>query len=238
MKILIIGSCVSRDIINLPDAKNCEISLYIARSSLASMFSPVPFKDEYSEKIKSPFQRRLVEWDIKKKSVDRLRAASADVVMVDSIDERFNIASFQNGGRCTLSSELMSTKMEIPPSAKMIRAGTPLFMEWWTAGWLQLIEILEEKKLKEKILINKVFCQKKTEKGIEFDGNRVDRINDLLSKIYETQSKSLPSNQFIEYNNALTCPDDHQWGPSPFHFNEASQLLALKKVKEVAGNNQ
>lgn len=66
MNVLIIGSCVSRDIFNLPAAQDLQLSLYVARSSLASIFSPIPFKDTYSAHVKSPFQKRLVEWDIEK----------------------------------------------------------------------------------------------------------------------------------------------------------------------------
>lgn len=237
MNVLIIGSCVSRDIFNLPAAQDLQLSLYVARSSLASIFSPIPFKDTYSAHVKSPFQKRLVEWDIEKKSVGRLKTAAADLVIIDSIDERFNIATLPNGGRCTLSSVLMATKIGLPPDAKTVRSGSPQFINWWTEGWTQLLELLEERELKEKILVNKVFCQPKSVNGIEFDKNLVDRINDVLEKIYKIQERSLSPNQFIEYSNTLTCPDDHQWGPAPFHFDENSQMLALKKINEFTTKN-
>ncbi|MGZ9568254.1 DUF6270 domain-containing protein [Alcaligenes nematophilus] len=236
MNVLIIGSCVSRDIFNLPAAQDFQIPLYVARSSLASIFAPIPFRDIYSEHVKSPFQKRLIEWDITKKSLGRIKSAVADVVIMDSIDERFNLATLPNGGRFTASPILMATKPKLPSTAKTVMSGTPLFMEWWTEGWIRLLEALDEKKLKDKIIINKVFCQHQTTTGVKFEIDMVNKLNETLSKIYEIQERSLKPSQFIEYENRLSCPDTHRWGPSPFHFDETSQIFALNKIKELVNN--
>lgn len=235
MKAIIIGSCVSRDIFNLPEAKDFKISLYIARSSLASIFTPVPFENTYSEKIKSPFQRKLVSWDIEKKSSSLLQTTDADVILIDSIDERFNLAAFENGGRCTLSPAMMATGLGVPAGGKAVRSGSSTFMDWWEKGWDQLLETLETKNLKNKILINKVYCQYETESGIKFEHEPVTRTNDLLKKIYEIQRKSIPEKQFIDYGDTLTCPDDHLWGAARYHFSHASQKHALGKIFETCG---
>lgn len=233
MQVCIFGSCVSRDIFNLAPPGEFDLSLYIARSSIASIFSPPPFEDVYSAKLKSPFQRNLVSWDIEKKAVALLRANSADVFLIDSIDDRFNLLVMPNGRRCTLSSEMMATGAGSHQGTRVVRSGSPTFMQWWEYGWQQLLRIFDERNLLDRILINKVFCQYETEGGKPFEKDRVDRINDGLSKMYEIQGKDLPGSQFIDYGSLLTCPDEHQWGPSPFHFSQASQHFALDQLRSM-----
>lgn len=233
MQVCIFGSCVSRDIFNLAPPGEFEISLYVARSSIASAFSPQPFDDIYSAKLKSPFQQRLVSWDIEKKAASLLRASPADVFLIDCIDDRFNLLVMPNGRRCTLSSEMVTTGASAHQGGRIVRSGSPTFMQWWEYGWQQLFRIFDERSLLDRVLINKVFCQPATESGKEFDSGQVNRINDGLSKMYEIQGKYLPSSQFIEYGDLLTCPDDHQWGPSPFHFSQSSQQFALNQVRSM-----
>ncbi|WP_310029834.1 DUF6270 domain-containing protein [Achromobacter deleyi] len=233
MQVCIFGSCVSRDIFNLAPPGEFDISLYVARSSIASIFSPPPFEDVYSAKLKSPFQRKLVSWDIEKKAVSLLRANSADVFLFDNIDDRFSLLVMPNGRRCTISSEMKSTGASSHEGAKIVRSGSPRFMQWWEHGWQQLVKTFSERGLLDRVLVNRVFCQPETESGKQFDRDQVDRINDGLSKMYEIQSKDLPSSQFIDYGAQLTCADDHQWGPSPFHFSQSSQRFALDQIRTI-----
>lgn len=231
MKVCIIGSCVSRDIFNLADEGEFEISLYVARNSIASMFSPPPFADNYSVKLKSAFQRKMVSWDIKKTLIAQLNAVEADFIMVDNIDDRFRLLVMPNGRRCTLSAELISVGAEKHPDSRSVGAGSPTFMKYWEHGWNCLVDLIQKKGLLDRLLVNKVYCQPVSTNGVEFNPIRVERINSVLAKIYEIQAKTLKPKQFIEYGELLKCPDDHRWGASPFHFCENSQRFALNQIR-------
>jgi len=231
MQVCILGSCVSRDIFNHAKEGEVKISLYSARTSLGSVFSPPPFEDIYSSKLKSAFQQRLVSWDINKDTAKTLLRVQADLIVIDNIDERFNLLAMSNGHRCTLSSEMVSTGAAKHPGGKIIPSGSLLFLRYWLEGWEKLVEMLESRGLHNRIVLNKVYCQHASTGGVVFEKERVDRLNETLSKIYDVQERSLSREQIIDYGDRLTCPDDHRWGPTPFHFSNESQLYALEWLR-------
>src|SRR5262245_35612735 len=109
-RLLIFGSCVSRDIFNYPWAKT-QLALvdYYARSSIASLGARTIEMPSSVQNISSKFQRRMVERDIRKDFLNDLTRLQFDVLLIDLIDERFNLYVEPDGGACTLSSELVSS---------------------------------------------------------------------------------------------------------------------------------
>ena len=109
-KILIFGSCVSRDILNYPQAKAQFMLVdYYARSSIASLGAMSIEMPSEVQNIGSKFQRRMIERDIRKDFLKDLARLQFDVLLIDLIDERFNLYVEPDGRVCTLSSELVSS---------------------------------------------------------------------------------------------------------------------------------
>lgn len=244
VRICILGSCVSRDIFNLERAKSCEIVHYSARSSFASMLSAPPFSEDiYSQQLTSSFQRRMVRADLRKEFVTSFQRINADIILIDLIDERFSLVETRPGARFTLSAELQQILKKQSASEKthigggigahrLIKSGTEEFMTLWREGWHHLLQMIKARGLARKIVINKVYWGTQTEAGEKFDEKITSHANQMLEDMYRELAKDLRPEQFLEYGDLLTCPDDHRWGPTPFHFSEKSQEFALEWIQQ------
>lgn len=223
-RILIYGSCVSRDMFGPEHARHFKVVDYVARSSLASAFQEKEINDRFSENISSSFQRRLVQLDLHKGLRAILANTEFDILLIDFIDERFGVFSLANGEICTLSQELLNGGFDKKcESGQEIPAGTDAFMTLWEHGWAKMLDLLSSRNCAHKIRINKVYWA--THRS---DGNPLPRTvngvsiaagNALLDALYARAARNLPARQFITYPRELFVGDiNHQWGVSPFHF--------------------
>lgn len=232
MRVCIFGSCVSRDIFNCAEDGEADILLYSARSSLGSIYATRPFEDTYSALLKSPFQRRVVEMDLRKTVMQKFARIDPDVILIDLIDERFALMEASPGGRFTLSAELRNALRHKAKSYREIPSGSDEFFRHWKEGWESLLKDFDLRNMRERILINKVYWQEETIQGESFDVKQCKAANDMLEEMYEYQKLDLDGRQFIEYGDLLACPDDHQWGPAPFHFSTESHRFALNMIRQ------
>ncbi|HEB9312306.1 TPA: hypothetical protein RZK28_001797, partial [Campylobacter coli] len=71
-KICIFGSCVSRDIFEYDEQKHFELVGYYARSSFASLSSNAMIEQDVLDNIISPFQKRMVLYDMNKSFIEKV----------------------------------------------------------------------------------------------------------------------------------------------------------------------
>jgi hypothetical protein len=90
LKIAILGSCVTRDLFEDP-ALRPWLAQYTSRSSLVSVIAPPVPIDPTAVVLESAFQRRCVIEDFAKSFFARLAEAEPDWLVIDLIDERFEI---------------------------------------------------------------------------------------------------------------------------------------------------
>lgn len=235
VRILICGSCVSRDILN-GEVNGVELSKYFARSSFASAFSKLPCQDSYSSNLESDFQRRTVAADFSKELPRYLKDGYFDLILVDFIDERFDLFIYNDGGICTVSNELISAGFN-PKSegGQVIKSGSDEFFHLWEYGWKRFINIADDLRFRHKIRINKVFWASMTTTGKGFktySNEYIQASNDNLSRLYNRVANDIWPWQFITANpKHLIADEDHRWGISPFHYiqvyynNTLSELI-------------
>lgn len=235
-KIFVIGSCVSRDIFNAEGSKeNFLVDGYIPRSSLASLLSSSPFEDEYTANLSSDFQKRIVHADIVKLSEKKIQESHADYFLIDLIDERFNLIK-TNTGICTLSDELKGTGITKNMPGSVIESGGDEFFDLWQKGWMKLLYLFENKKSREKIILNKVFWANCTKSGEKFNsiGERIKNQNNFLGRMYEVIESDLNPRQVINFpSDVLLAADEHRWGRSPFHYCDEYYAFALNFLKKL-----
>lgn len=238
MRVLIYGSCVSRDIFNFDSAKKFVIVDYIARSSLASSFGSGPVEDSFSERLASPFQRKLVRCDFEKTFPKNLRGLSFDIFLFDLIDERFSLFHFDDGRLCTISSELASAGFKgSSMTGNVVASGTDSFFSLWEAGWQVFVAELRSMGCLSKLRINKVFWSSHKEDGTLFEvgADEVRKRNAFLDVLYARIALDVPSEQFYSYSGAsMVGAVEHKWGPSPFHYVDAYYLDALGHLNREA----
>jgi hypothetical protein len=243
MKILIYGSCVSRDIISHSQKNKLPIDLvdYYARSSLASVVAR-PFEssiDIQLEKILSPFQRRMVERDVNKSFFDDLDKLEYDILLVDLVDERLNIWVDDFDHVITLSSELSQTGfLNQGHIGRVVVSGNEEFWERWLQGWSLFVERLRYLGKLHKLVINKVYWSLETEAGQEFGesypAQRILSANKLLKRMYDRIEIDVSRGQIIEFpTSLLRSADSHKWGVSPFHYIDDYYAAALENLYDI-----
>ncbi|WP_322995284.1 DUF6270 domain-containing protein [Castellaniella sp.] len=235
-RLFILGSCVSRDAIARADNGEFELVEYVARSSLSSVFAGSPFEDFFSHRLTSKFQSTLVKWDITKEARYRLAKRDYDVLLVDLIDERFDLAQAGLWACCTMSNEFIATgALSELETISVIKSGSEQFMQYWQAGWRSLVALLDSRSMRARILVNKVFWRYSTEGGQPFPNvtkARVEKANSTLSKMYEWMAEDLEPRQFITYEEeVMQCADEHEWGLSPFHYTERFYQATLSHLR-------
>ena len=243
-KIVIFGSCVSRDILNYPQAKAQFILVdYYARSSIASLGAGSIEMPLTVQQIHSKFQRKMVERDIRKDFLNDLARLQFDVLLIDLIDERFSLYVEPEGRACTLSSELLcSGFLKDADTASRISSGSEEFWRLWEAGWLILVNKLKDLGVLDRLRVNQVFWGSRTEKGGNFEphysSRGIDQANQFLDRLYQRIAIDIPSGQFLRFDQGLmTGSVTHKWGISPFHYvdvyyHAATQQLCAESTLE------
>ncbi|KRA30242.1 hypothetical protein ASD68_15460 [Rhodanobacter sp. Root627] len=217
MKIAIFGSCVSRDAFAFAPKPGLEVAEYIARSSMASAFHKVPLEERWLsavERIESPFQRRMVECDLRKLAEQRLLASSADVVLVDLVDERFNLVALGNSF-ATWSSEFSKLGFDPAEFDAVLRIESNERKPLWREGAQAMLQAIGA----NRIVLNEVYWARELADGQPMERlEQIDRANVELREMHAFL-RSLGVERAITYPYDLLRADPgHKWGLSPFHF--------------------
>jgi Family of unknown function (DUF6270) len=239
-RILIFGSSVSRDALGYETLKHASHQLvdYYGRCSLAALGSSIPATElsDFVNRISSEFQSRMVMRDIQKEFFNHLPSIKFDVLLIDLIEERFDIWVSSNGGALTLSSELVQTGFlnASGTSGVTVPSGSEEFFQMWERGWAKLLESAAEQQALHKIRINRVLWRRRTAGGgtFPYSDERIDAANALLNRMYKRILQDLPSWQFLCVDEAeMLAADTHRWGLSPFHFVPAYYLALIRQLE-------
>jgi len=216
----ILGSCVTRDAL-AEDSEGFELIEYWARTSLGSAFSERSVDSVEFAKIASPFQRRMVEADVKKLLPSRLENAKSDLYVVDFIDERFDLYEAPGGGLCTLSNELLSSGFACE-GGRVIASGSDEFYSLWERGWRKLVSTLSREWHLDRLRIHKAYWSTSNEDGSGFPtypNEHIVAANAFLDRLYARVTQDVPRHQVVECpRNLIVGAAGHRWGASPFHY--------------------
>jgi hypothetical protein len=230
--VFILGSCVSRDAFSLGD-QGLSLSGYLARTSLASAFHPRPAPEalgRLADGIESSFQRRMVLTDLNKRASVILGQTRFDVLLVDLIDERFNLICVKSDsgrpGWYTLSAELSrihegAGRLIFPDSEERWQA--------WKRGVARLLDIVPA----SKIVLNRAMWAESDTTGESLEGPwRVQEHNMLLSRMYDYIESSARV-RVISYPDGVVADPAHKWGLAPFHYDERTYRYMLDRLKAL-----
>lgn len=227
-RVFIFGSCVSRDAF-IGDMKPHD---YLARSSIASAFGrscDIRLAEADLDDITSEFQRRMVAADLRRTAVTALASTEYDYLLLDLIDERFDLAEFGDAF-VTVSSELLKSGIQLPPRSERLAPAEPRRMGRWREGFKRLVQVVGE----ERIVLNRVFWATRDESGIELPKQaEIHAANIQLARMYGFID-SFEGIRAIDYPPALLVSDSaHKWGVSPFHYVPEFYLHTLKSLAEL-----
>lgn len=241
-RVLILGSCVSRDILNFAEQGSITLADYFARSSIASIASePYHLDDRHYARIASDFQRRMVRRDVEKTLLrDLAGRQDVDFILIDLIDERFDLYEVSPGSVVTVSSEFLMTGLvtaEDRASERWIRSGSERHRALWKSGVKRLFAALAEYGIADRIVINRVFWADRLVDGTplpEKESPQREAANSLLAWMYEELEQYVPAPRWMSFpEHVLRSNPDHRWGIAPFHYSDdyyADALAGLAKL--------
>jgi hypothetical protein len=236
-RILILGSCVSRDILELDGGHTLDLVAYCARSSFASAFADGPFPVDQVDTslIASSFQKRMVEIDLYKRLPRIIEDCEYDLLLVDLIDERFSLFKEEGGNLCTASNELLSAGVTAKKFEEEIEFGSELHFKLWKKGWDAFIAKLESINKLDCLRLNKVYwaeCMSDRKTPVEgFAPKYIVQANSYLRRLYAYINKTLPPQQIIHFDSEVfVAAEKHKWGVSPFHYSSDYYREALKGI--------
>ncbi|WP_077046224.1 DUF6270 domain-containing protein [Pseudomonas sp. KK4] len=242
VRIIVFGSCVSRDVLNYDVNHAFDLAAYYARSSFASAFTSHPTVDIYSAKLSSKFQAAIVKADLEKTLLGKIDDLKFDIFLIDLIDERFNIFSAGSGGIFTVSNELRSAGFdEENEPGRLIISGSEEFFSLWETGWERFVSIMSAAGNLSKVVVNRTLWSAQTKSGMTFGSAfnpaYIRESNMFLLRLYERMARDLAPNQFLHppvecvYGN-----EEHRWGLSPFHYVDDFYLFLLDKLSSFLPN--
>lgn len=231
-KVFILGSCVSRDAFeSVPH--QFEVACYLARTSLASIGMAAVTDGEVRssvEKLPSPFQRRMLLNDLDKTTLSVIAETPHDVLLLDFVDERFNLVSSESTF-FSLSGELQKSGLDVS-SRSLIEPQSEVFLKLWIAGLERLLSSIDE----TKVVLNRVYWAEYFPDGKDASSKGwIHRSNVQLQRLYDAVDKRW-SLRSIEYPDEVVVADpQHQWGPAPYHYVEAFYRNTLASLDSFVG---
>jgi Family of unknown function (DUF6270) len=236
LRILIVGSCVSRDAMRYvapPEA--APLVDYFARCSLASLASAPLRRPVDLDRLASPFQQRMVRRDHSKALLGQLGRLEYDLLLLDLIDERFDVHVGPDGG-FTLTSEMR----RVDPRAtrwpgQTLKSGSDEFMALWRTGWERLRDALRSTGRLSRVRLNAVRWAERTASGGDFGAAhpsaQIATANAMLTAMYEVIAGDLAPEQVLRFDDTtLLGADQHRWGCSPFHYVDTYYLELLRRL--------
>lgn len=221
MRYRIFGSCVTRDAFEYSANPDMKLEKYFARSSIGSAFAGAAFVGVDAEMIPSAFQRRIVEWDLDKEFARSLPEGGFDYVVIDLIDERFDLLRTPDGLVATRSNEFLRVG-EVSEEFERIASGSAEFLALWATGWRRFMDLVDATIGRDAIILHRARWAERTESGKEFKNQTatsIGRANAFLEQLYAIIEKDLPGQNIISPPESLFVgADEHKWGPSPFHY--------------------
>ncbi|EAJ1208680.1 hypothetical protein CRS38_09105 [Campylobacter coli] len=232
-KICIFGSCVSRDIFEYDEQKHFELVGYYARSSFTSLSSNAMIEQDVLDNIISPFQKRMVLYDMNKSFIDRIKRNDFDCLLIGFIDDRFHFYKLSNDSIVTLSNEYKKAKGKLY-SSNMIYSKSQEHIDLWKKGIEKVYDDLYL--IQDKIILNKVYWTDVFVTGdkLKINEEYLADNNVFLKERYDDFAKFFPEVKCIEYSQDLLILDhEHKWGEAPMHYHCGVYKYALDEIRRI-----
>lgn len=236
-KVFILGSCVSRDALEFTGNGVLSIAAYLARTSMASIGMPAVKDTEVRQAVAgltSSFQRRMLLNDLDKSTLLFLSETSYDVLLLDFIDERFNLV--RDGSTVfSLSGELQNSGFK-PQESRLVPPGSDTFLELWLTGLGRLLANVDE----AKIIVNRAYWAESFP-----DGNPVSSMswirnnNALLARMYTALTAAHPALQYVDYPaDSIVANPAHRWGVAPYHYTNTFYSHTVAELLRQLSENR
>lgn len=241
LQVLVVGSCVTRDTFEFLSPEFFKLRGYVARQSLVSAFGPAAEPHFDLSVIPSAFQRRMLEGDARSSlpGVVEEMAPQVDLLLWDLVDERLGFLDHEDGTVSTDSVELRRARQngQAPVERTGPSFGSSEHLQRFAAvlpRWRALLERTEL--LSSTMLLAPPWAVSTTtgEMTPSSYGLEADVANEMTERYLAVVAEVLP---VPVLGRTLVHPlgqADHQWGPAPFHYDDATYAALANEVAQAA----
>jgi hypothetical protein len=243
MTAAIFGSCVSRDLFEEPTLRKV-LGNYAARSSVISAVAPPLPIDEERVVLPSAWQRRCVLADFQKTFLTSLREERPEWLVVDLIDERFDL--LRTSETCVTHSSALAAaglstapEFEFEPVRRMSSTGFSLFQSAAIDFAQQVVEVIPA----ERVVLHRALWSTDYRADGErnaFAGERrllCEQQNAMLTAGYDALACAFDDRAIsIERDPERHVADaHHRWGLEPYHYEETYNAFASDQLCTAFG---
>jgi hypothetical protein len=240
-RVAIFGSCVTRDVFE-PAIPDVELVLYGSRSSLISVIALPVAIEEAAVRLESSFQRRCVVEDFRKTFLTRLEEAAPQWLIIDLIDERFNVLS-TDGSFVTRSSEFVRAGLDGLPGTELtpVTHRDPRLPELYRSACRAFAERVSTVLPPEHVILHRArWCRRfRDATGVhDFPINRaaycgeMNRLLDLIHAELVQAFSGRPLELAVAPETAM-ADGEHHWGLEPYHYDAAYQRAAREGLRRL-----
>ncbi|WP_157975625.1 DUF6270 domain-containing protein [Brachybacterium sp. YJGR34] len=226
VRVVIYGSCVARDTVDLAGGDRFDVIAYIARQSLLSAEHDASAHFPGDASIESDFQRRMMEGDFAGNLAERLAEAAqeADLLLWDLVDERHGVHVFDDGGVATRSIDLVRVPevLAAVEDARHLEFGAEEHFALWSERASTLRDELAELSLLEKTVVLQVPWALVTVDGRHTPrsmGTSAKEANEAYLRYYQRLRELGFRILELQPLGVLADPE-HRWGLAPFHYSQ------------------
>lgn len=242
LRILIYGSCVSRDTVESM-GDDAVVVDYVARQSLVSAVGRA-WSGLGDLGLQSPFQTRSLAGDLAKDGLPRLRAAAprSDLVLIDLVDERLGVHLHGDGRAATHSYELTksSALSVVSSGSEFLGIGSHQHFEKWRRAVWHLRQVLEGEDLWDRTLVLAPRWAERDDLGQALPDWRslsIAEVNHRYQRYFDyLESAGLP----LATVPSADClaQSDHKWGSQPYHYAPTVYDCLVQQVKRFDSANR
>lgn len=241
MRVFIHGSCVARDLLTVLTGHGFELSFYSPRQSLIPLLGHVQGLEAHLDatRLTSRFQRRALEGTLDADLLQQLdqHASSTDMVLWDLTDERLGVYEY-GGAYMTRSLELISSGLDdvLAQHARHIPFGDDEHFGLWTRALQRWAESLESRGLADRVVLLAPSWASTSADGREIRpsyGLSAERHTKLAQRYYDAALATVPNLRVVGRATETFGSYEHQWGPAPFHYSEATNLAFAEDLHRL-----
>lgn len=226
MRIAIVGSCVTRDVLEV-GSHDFDAVQYHARTSWVSQASePWPGDVEVGPELAGRFGERMVREDLAKDVVDQVVAGQPDLVVLDLIDERFPVLRFDRSW-VTWSNYLEQvpalTELEEHADERLPFGDERRHDLFRAAAGSRLVALAEALPKVPLVLHQAWFTAASSDPEVRmYEGAAAhsERMNSALERSYDAMSDAL-GDRLVRVEaprTTLFADAGHRWGLAHFHY--------------------
>jgi len=239
MRLGIFGSCVTRDLFEDPVLRPA-LARYASRSSVISAVGGPVALDVERVRLDSAFQRRCVVEDFDKSFLEQLESCRLDWLVVDLIDERFDVLRTPSS-YVTCSSAYSAAGLEREDRFEHVRRLTgeaDALFEHAAASFAERVTAVLDP---ERVVVHRAHWLTRFREGPvlrDFPADRVDfaeHHNSALERGYDALERHLGGRAPVIAlgDGGYVADAAHRWALEPYHYEPAYNVAAVQRLREL-----